>query len=120
MKRKKNEIELDLDLEKKAKLKFKGRKQSGRGVSSLVLAIAVLVTAVAAFVYSAACKGRGGVVVGWMGLGAFVLSVPGIILGIKALKEQDIVLFPPIFGLVVNSLMMFALLVLYLIGMFSM
>lgn len=114
----KRAIGIDIELEKKTKLKFKGRKQSGRGILSMIIAILVLGCFGAASVYSAVCKGQGSIVVGWMGIGAFILSIPGFVLGIKAVREPDIALFPPIFGLVVNVIMMFSLLVLYLIGLF--
>ena len=104
--------------EKKTKLKFQGRKRSRRGVISMILSFLVMAGFITASVLAGIAKGKGGEILGYLGIGSFIVSVVGFVLGIRGLKEQDILYFHPVFGLVVNGLLMVVFVSLYLIGMF--
>ncbi|MBQ9119868.1 MAG: hypothetical protein IJY09_07455 [Lachnospiraceae bacterium] len=104
--------------EKKTKLKFQGRKYSKRGVASMLLSLVALAGFIAASVLSGMAKGEGGLLLGYLGMGTLIVSIIGFVLGIKSFKEQDILYFQPIFGSVVNGILMIGFVSLYLIGMF--
>lgn len=103
-------------MDRKSKLKFKGRKHSKKGIAAMVLALSALAGFLAASVISAFEKGQAGIAVGYMGLGCFVIAVVGFVLGIKSLREPDIIYFQPVFGVAVNALLIVALVSLYLTG----
>ncbi len=104
--------------EEKTKLKFQGRKRSKRGMASMILATAALLCLITAAVLSGMAKGAGGVMLGYIGIAAFVVAVVGLVLGLRSLKEPDILYFQPIFGIVLNGLLALVLISLYLIGLF--
>ena len=60
--------------------------------------------------------GSAGIVVGYIGIGCLAVAILGFVLGVRSLRERDIQYFHPIFGLVANSIMMVALVALYLTG----
>ena len=103
--------------EKKTKLKFQGRHHSKRGMISMLLALLVLAGFIMTSVMSGMAQGAAGITVGYIGIACLVVSVVGFVLGIRSLRERDILLFQPVFGMVVNAIMMLVHVVLYLIGM---
>lgn len=104
-------------MDRKSKLKFKGRKHSKKGIAAMVLALFALAGFIAASVISAYAKGQAGILVGYMGIGCFIVSVVGFALGVRSLREPDILYFQPVFGVAVNGLLMLALVSLYLTGL---
>ncbi len=104
--------------EKKTKLKFQGRKRSKRGIISMLLGIVAFAGLAVVSILSGIAKGAGGIVLGYVGLIDVIVAVSGLILGLRSLKEADILYFQPIFGIVLNGLLMLVLVSLYLIGLF--
>ena len=104
--------------EKKTKLKFQGRKRSKKGIASMLLALLSLAALITASVLSGMAKGAGGSFLGYIGIGALFVSVLGFLLGVRSFKQADILYFHPVFGAVLNGLLLIVYLSLYLIGMF--
>ena len=95
----------DQIVEKKTRLKFQGRKRSKTGILSMMLFMVVFAGFLTASIISWKADGNAGIVVGYIGLGCLAVAILG-----------DILYFHPIFGLVANSIMMIALVALYLTG----
>lgn len=83
----------------------------------MVLALFALAGFIAASVISALAKGQAGILVGYMGIVCLAAAVIGFVLGVRSLREPDILYFQPVFGVTVNGLLMVALVSLYLTGM---
>ncbi len=106
----------DQIVEKKTRLKFQGRKRSKTGILSMMLFMVVFAGFLTASIISWKADGNAGIVVGYIGLGCLAVAVLGFVLGVRSLRERDILYFHPVFGLVANSIMMIALVALYLTG----
>lgn len=102
--------------EKKTKLKFQGRKHSKKGICSMLISLLVLAGFITISLVSGLAKGEGGIVLGYAGIGCLAAAVFGFVLGIKSFREPDILYFQPVFGSVVNGIMMVVLVALYLTG----
>lgn len=102
--------------EKKIKLKFQGKKRSKRGICSMLFSLLSVGALAAASVMSGLAGGEGGIVVGYIGMGCFLAALLGFILGVLSFKEQNIRYFQPVFGSVVNGVMLVVMVSLYLMG----
>lgn len=108
---------MDLRIEKKSRLKFQGRKHSKKGIAAMLLSLFSFSGLVAASLVSASAKGQAGILVGYLGIGCLFVALAGFVLGVFSLREPDILYFQPVFGVVLNGLLLVALVSLYLTGM---
>ena len=112
----KNKRGWKMEREKKSRLKFQGRKQSKKGIMAMFLALLSFSGLTAASLISASAKGEAGLFVGYLGLGCLFVAIVGFVLGIMSLREPDILYFQPVFGVVVNAILLLTLISLYLTG----
>ena len=84
---------------KKEIIHFSGRRQTKMGI------------------LSGLSDGKGGLLLGMIGLTLLILSVTGLVVSYKAFKKKDIFYGFPIAGAVINGFMLIVLFTLYLLGM---
>ncbi|MFV0341693.1 MAG: DUF6142 family protein [Anaerocolumna sp.] len=103
---------------KKDSFKFSGRSHSLRGVISVVLAIISLLLIMTSTILSTISHGNGGMYLGAVGILAFIVSLGGFILGIKACLEKEIYYTAPLVGMIINGLLFIFYFILYMVGIF--
>lgn len=103
---------------KKGNFKFSDKKHSVRGILSSVAGLAALIIFIAVLYISGKNKGNGGVVIGIAGTGALLLTIIGLVLGIKGFREKEIIFTFPIIGVVLNGLLFVTYLTVYLMGIY--
>jgi len=74
------------------KYKFSDKKHSALGIISSVFALIALGLIIAAVLLSAKAHGQGGTAVGVTGAASFVSAVCGIICGLIAFRQTDVIL----------------------------
>ncbi len=95
---------------------FSGRKHSKLGIFSAVIGIAVILGFLTVSIISGAMKGKGGELLGIIGLLLFALAVSGFVLSYKALKQRDIFYRFPLIGAVLNGFMTILFVIIYILG----
>jgi hypothetical protein len=101
----------------KEMIHFSGRRHTKTGILSAIIGIAVVLGFLAISISSGLAHGKGGLILGVIGLLLLALSVFGFVLSYKALKKKDIFYRFPILGAVINGLMMIFLLIIYILGL---
>lgn len=86
------------------------------GIASFVIGIVVILGFIAISVISGLKGGKGGFILGLIGILLLALSVTGFVLSYKAFKKKDIFYRFPVIGAVLNGLMTILFLVIYLLG----
>ncbi len=71
------------------KYKFSDKSQTLGGTLSALMGVGSLVCLLYGIYVSFAADGNGGVIVGALGILAFILSLTGMIVGLMSFKEQD-------------------------------
>lgn len=95
---------------------FSGRRHTKTGIAATAIGIAVIAGFLSISVISGLNKGKGGFILGIIGLFLFLLAILGFILAYKAFKKKDIFYRFPIIGVVLNGFMIIVLFVIYLMG----
>ncbi|MDF2800471.1 MAG: hypothetical protein K0S61_374 [Anaerocolumna sp.] len=103
---------------KKDSFKFSGRSHSVKGLISVSLAVVSLLSIVISSIISAITHGNGSMVLGAVGIIAFIVSLVGFILGIKGSLEKEIYYTAPIVGMIINGMLFLFYFVLYVVGIF--
>lgn len=98
------------------KYKFTDKKISRGGILSSLFAVIALVLIIVGVYLSYKARGNGDMSVGLLGMGAALISVAGLIIGVKSFKQEDIFLGFPWFGVVSNALLCIFMLCVILIG----
>ncbi|MCR5587856.1 MAG: DUF6142 family protein [Lachnospiraceae bacterium] len=97
-------------------LKLTAKKHPKKGIISTILAVLSLVVFIIACVISSNASGGAPIAIGYLGFSSLVISVVGVILAWMSLREPDIrVVFPSIGGMV-NILLTFFYIVVYIWG----
>lgn len=71
------------------KYKFSDKSQTFGGTLSALMGVGSLVCLLYGIYVSFSADGNGGIVVGTLGILAFILSLTGMILGLMSFREQD-------------------------------
>jgi hypothetical protein len=71
------------------KVKFSDRTTSVGGVVSIFLGTVAVILAIAGIVYSFAYEGEGPIIVGALGIAAFLFDAGGLAIGLLSFKESD-------------------------------
>lgn len=100
----------------KEMIHFSGRRHTKTGIASAIIGILVVIGFLVICILSGLAGGKGGLVIGIIGLLLFAASVTGFVLSYKAFKKKDIFYSFPIIGAVLNGLMIIFLLIIYLLG----
>ena len=100
----------------KEMIHFSGKRHTKLGISSAIIGIVVILGFIIISLVSGLAGGKGGYVLGILGISLFLLAVIGFVLSYKALKKKDIFYRFPIIGAISNGIMMIVLLVIYLLG----
>lgn len=100
----------------KEMIHFSGRRHTKTGIFSTVIGIAVILGFAAISVISGLARGKGGFILGVIGLLLLCISIFGFVLSYKALKKKDIFYRFPVIGAVLNGFMMIFLLIIYILG----
>lgn len=95
---------------------FSGRSHTKMGIISAVIGIAVVLGFLSISVISGLAKGKGSILLGFIGILLFGLSVFGFILSYKSFQKKDIFYRFPIIGAVLNGIMALLFLVIYIVG----
>lgn len=101
---------------KKEMIHFSGRSHSKTGILSAIIGIVVVAAFLTISIISGVMRGKGGMLLGIMGLLLFALAVFGFVLSYKSLKQRDIFYRYPVIGLVLNGFMTITLLIIYILG----
>lgn len=102
---------------RKKRARFSDKKHSVKGIISLVIGIISLILTLVLFYLSAQASGNGGVLIGFIGVILLISTIVGIALGYQGYKEKEIYYYPPVIGLVMNSLIFLILFILYIVGL---
>jgi hypothetical protein len=95
---------------------FSGRRHSRLGIISAAIGITVVLGFLVISIISGMAKGKGGLILGVVGILLFCLSIFGFILSYKACREKDVFYRFPITGAILNGFMTVFLLILYILG----
>lgn len=95
---------------------FSGRKHTRLGIIAALIGVAVILGFLTISLLSGMMKGKGGLLLGVIGIGLFGLAVFGFVLSYKAFKQKDIFYRFPIIGTILNGLMTIILLTIYILG----
>lgn len=95
---------------------FSGRRHTKLGITSALIGVVVVIGFLTISIRSGVAGGRGGLILGMIGILLFCLAVFGFVLSYKAFKKKDIFYRFPIIGAVLNGFMTLLLLVLYILG----
>ncbi|QHQ61164.1 hypothetical protein Ana3638_10595 [Anaerocolumna sedimenticola] len=101
---------------KKEIFKFSGRSHSLKGIISVIIGSLSLISLLILSIISSLSKGNGGLIIGFIGMLLFVISITGFILGIKACREKEIYYTAPVTGMVINGFLSIFFFVLYMVG----
>lgn len=101
---------------KTGRLKFKGRHYSARAFASLGMGIVAVIAYIVMAIIAHKANGNAGIAVGIVGMGMFVLSLAGFIVGFRSLKERDIFFGFSVAGMGVCTFSLIVYLVSYIIG----
>ncbi|MDD3172265.1 MAG: DUF6142 family protein [Herbinix sp.] len=100
----------------KEMIHFSGRRHTKMGISSVIIGVFVILVFLTISVISGLAKGKGGFLLGVIGLLLFFLSVFGFVLAYKSFKKKDIFYRFPVIGIILNGLMTLLFIVIYLLG----
>lgn len=100
----------------KEMIHFSGRRHTKLGIASAIIGIVVILGFLAISIISGLAGGKGGFLLGVIGILLFAFAVTGFVFSYKALKKKDIFYSYPIIGAVLNGFMTVFLLVIYLLG----
>lgn len=98
------------------KYKFSDKKHPAEGIVSFGMGVTALILTIVSVFLSEQAMGQGGMIVGALGTVAMVLSLVGALLSLYSFKKKEIHYQFPILGGVINSILLFFLLVLYVLG----
>lgn len=98
-------------------IRFSGRNHSKLGIVSTIIGAVDVIGLIAISIFSSTSHGKGGTIVGIVGLLLFVIAAAGFAISYKSLKEKDIYYRFPVIGSTINGLMLMLLLIIYLLGM---
>ena len=99
------------------KYKFTNKKISKGGVMSSLFAVVAIVLLCMGVYISYKADGSGDATVGILGLGAFVVSLLGFIVGVRSFKNEEAFLGLPWFGVVANAITWIFMMCVILIGL---
>lgn len=97
-------------------IRFSGRRHTRTGIISTITGTVVVLGFLTISFVSGLAGGKGGMLLGFLGILLFGLAVLGFILSYKAFKKKDIFYRFPIIGAVLNGVMTILLLLLYILG----
>ncbi len=97
-------------------IRFSGRRHTKLGILSMVMGIVVIIGFLTISMLSGLAGGKGGLVLGMIGILLFFMSIAGLTVSYKAFKKKDIFYVFPIAGAVINGIMLVVLFTLYLLG----
>lgn len=100
----------------KEMIHFSGRRHTRLGILSAIIGIVVVLGFLIVSILSGLAGGKGGLVLGVIGILLFCMAVTGFILSYKSFKKKDIFYSFPIAGATINGFMTILLLILYLLG----
>lgn len=100
----------------KEMIHFSGRRQTKLGIASAIIGIITIIGFLVICLLSGLAGGKGGLILGIIGLLLFCLTLTGFVLSYKALKKKDIFYTYPVVGVILNGFMTIFLLIIYLLG----
>lgn len=103
---------------KKESIQFSGRNHTLVGVLSGIIGLLVIMGFIALAIISGLYGGKGGLVIGIMGILLFALAVIGFVLSYKGLKQRDVFLRFPMIGIISNGIMLLLLVIMYVMGIY--
>lgn len=100
----------------KEMIHFSGRRHTTMGIISTVIGAAVVLGFLTLSMLSGLAGGKGNILLGFIGILLFGLSIFGFVLSYQSFKKKDIFFRFPVIGAILNGVMVILLLVLYIIG----
>jgi hypothetical protein len=97
-------------------IRFSGRRHTRTGIISTIIGTVVVLGFLSISFVSGLAGGKGGLLLGFLGILLFGLAVLGFVLSYKAFKKKDIFYRFPIIGAVLNGVMTILLLLIYILG----
>ncbi|SDB18430.1 DUF6142 family protein [Eubacterium oxidoreducens] len=101
---------------RKEKLKFTTKKESFWGYGAIALDIAAVVVFLSALGLSVSASGDADTYLGSRGVGALLLSIAGVVIGMQGMRQKDVFKFIPKVGTIAGMVITLCLLVLYIVG----
>ncbi len=101
----------------KEMIHFSGRRHTKMGIGSAVIGLIVMAGFLSVSICSGMAGGKGGFVLGLIGILLFCLSVFGFVLSYLSFKKKDIFFRFPVIGMILNGIMMVILLIIYMLGL---
>jgi hypothetical protein len=97
-------------------IRFSGRRHTKTGIISTIIGIVVVLGFLTISMISGLARGNGGLLLGFLGILLFGLSIFGFVLSYKAFKKKDIFYRFPVIGAILNGFMTILLLIIYILG----
>lgn len=100
----------------KEMIHFSGRRHTKLGIASAITGAIVLLGFLIISMISGLAGGKGGYILGIIGVVFFLMAVAGFIMAYQAFRKKDIFYRFPIIGIVLNGIMVILLLIIYMLG----
>lgn len=101
---------------KKGKYTFSDKRHPVRGILAVIFGAASAAAFLALSILSGIEEGHGALILGAVGMAAFMLSLIGFVLALKSIREKDIFYRFPVAGIILNGIFVLLYFVLYIIG----
>ncbi|MDR1700338.1 MAG: DUF6142 family protein [Lachnoclostridium sp.] len=98
------------------KIQFTDKVHPLRGIVSTIIGILSLLFMLGLFIGAGNAKGLGGEIYGYLGTFNVIAAVTGFIMGLLCFRMEDIFIRFPIIGTVLNGIVSFVLIALYILG----
>lgn len=95
---------------------FTDKVHSQRGIASVTMAVSAFIGFIGLITASCMEKGNGGFGIGAGGITVCFIIITGLILGILALREDEVKFTYPIAGIISNGILLISGIVIYLMG----
>jgi len=97
-------------------IRFSGRRHTRLGIISAIIGIGVVIGFITISIISGISSGKGGILLGIIGIFLAAFAIYGFVLSYKAFKQKDIFYRFPVIGALLNGFMIVLLLIIYILG----
>lgn len=101
---------------RRKKIQFTDKIHPPQGIIAALIGLVSVVLLCVLFTLSYQSKGNSGLYIGVLGMLDLAVSIVGFIMAVKCFKKEDIYIFTPTLGAVLNGMMIICCMLLYVTG----
>jgi hypothetical protein len=105
-----------MGIRKREGYKFSDKRHPVQGVIAIGVGLVSLIVMLTTFYISSKSAGQGGLILGLVGVLAFLISIFGIAMSVIGFQKKEIFYATPIVGIGLNGFLFVAYLILYIMG----